>query len=622
MTPTSTTELRENFEHLARNAEQAFKSNPKGYKIRVLLLGLLGYAVIFGILLLVLVVVGGTLVSAAVSAALIILLLKSKLIIPLLILGWVLIKSLWVKMESPDGYRLTREAVPALFDEIDHLRGALATAPIHRVVLTEENNAAISQVPRLGILGPCQNTLLLGLPLLLSLSEDQARAVLAHEFGHLSSKHSSVNAWIYRVRAVWWRIMQAFAQTEGWSVGLLRRFFNWYAPYFSAYSFALARANEYEADTVSVQLTSGEAVATALIGVHLRALVADSAYWSELALQANDQPDPEPHVYTGLLGFFKEQQPDDEALRERLGPLLQAETDFTDTHPALRDRLSAIQQPPKLPEPVRQSAAETWFGDALPDILKQFDRAWSERNREAWQEHHARVEAGRKTLTELKAKPAQDRSDAECWQLAVLTQRLERETDPVPLYRAYGKRQPKDPDTDFAIAQVLLERGDQTGLDHLERAASHRPLTLNACNLAIGFLRSAGRGEEANPWLVRAEAHLDKERAAAAERATINRGDQFEAPYLPQEWLDHLAGQLRELKRVGEAWVARKQVEHFPEDPVLVLLFRPALLGSTKKLTAAMMANLKCPAPTFFVTQSDVGDVAALRIKSLGVRLI
>lgn len=83
-----------------------------------------------------------------------------------------------------------------------------------------------------------------------------------------------------------------------------------------------------------------------------------------------------------------------------------------------------------------------------------------------------------------------------------------------------------------------------------------------------------------------------------------------------------LLQQMQGLKRVGEAWVVRKHVEHFPEDPALVILFRPTLLGSAKKLSAWMVAVLKCPAPTFFLAQSGVRGKVAQQIKSVGVRLI
>jgi len=52
---------------------------------------------------------------------------------------------------------------------------------------------------------------------MLVLTKDQFLAVIAHELGHLSGHHSRFNAWIYRVRITWWRIMEAFDAAGGWA---------------------------------------------------------------------------------------------------------------------------------------------------------------------------------------------------------------------------------------------------------------------------------------------------------------------------------------------------------------------------------------------------------------------
>ena len=138
-----------------------------------------------------------------------------------------------------------------MYAEIDALRKQLKAIKIHEIILTDEFNAGIMQTPRLGVFGWYKNTLILGLQLLLALSPEQARAVLAHEFGHLSGNHSRLNGWIYRARTSWYRVMDAFDRTGGWGTGPMRKFFDWYAPYFNAYSFALARANEAAPDVAS-----------------------------------------------------------------------------------------------------------------------------------------------------------------------------------------------------------------------------------------------------------------------------------------------------------------------------------------------------------------------------------
>jgi len=114
------------------------------------------------------------------------LLTKTKLIIILPIVIFVLIKALWVRIDAPTGgYVLNRKDYPILYKEVDAIQKKLNAPKVHQILLTPEFDAAINQTPRLGILGWQKNTLILGLPLMISMDRDQCLFVIAHEFGHL-----------------------------------------------------------------------------------------------------------------------------------------------------------------------------------------------------------------------------------------------------------------------------------------------------------------------------------------------------------------------------------------------------------------------------------------------------
>lgn len=263
MSTTSLTQTQ--FEALVREAETLAKTSPSRYKLGILFYTLLGYLFIFGILFLLFSLAGVAIGSAFLSTALFLILLKKKLIFVLIPAIWILLKALWVRFDPPTGYVLKLKDYPVLAREIKALQARLKTIRVHQVILTPEFNAAVVQTPRLGIFGWYRNTLILGLELLLSLSPEQARAVLAHEFGHLSGNHSQFKGWIYRVRTTWDRITQAYSGIDSWGAQLMFKFFNWYSPRFSAYTFPLARMNEYEADAIAAQITSPQTVAEALV---------------------------------------------------------------------------------------------------------------------------------------------------------------------------------------------------------------------------------------------------------------------------------------------------------------------------------------------------------------------
>src|SRR5262249_7727554 len=134
--------------------------------------------------------------------------------------------------------------------------------------------------------------LIIGLPLMKALTREQLAAVLAHEFGHLAGGHGRLANWIYRLRFGWIRLAQALQERNSFGSFAFRPFFKWYAPYFSAVSFPLARANEYEADAASARLTSPTAAAAALTGVNVIGTVLQARYWPNLLRNADRVAQP------------------------------------------------------------------------------------------------------------------------------------------------------------------------------------------------------------------------------------------------------------------------------------------------------------------------------------------
>lgn len=622
MADTTTTQRRLRFERLVREAEARIATDPRAYRLRIVALALLGYGVLFGLAAVLIALVGGAVWGALVSTAFLLLLLKKKLIIPLLVAVWVILRSLWVRIEAPTGYLVRSTDFPALHAEVQLLRRQLKAPAVHEIILTEEFNAAVAQTPRLGVLGWNRNTVILGLPLLLALTPDQARAVLAHEFGHLSGNHSRFSAWIYRLRLTWYRVMLAFDQAHGFSTALLRRFFDWYAPYFNACSFALARGNEYEADAISARLTSVKDAAQALVSTHIRADHIQEHYWRPLLKRADASSEPEARPFTGLARFLRDSVPPREELLERIRKAVRVETDHANTHPALRDRLSAMNAPPVLPGSIELSAADAWLGARLPTVLAAFDRQWLERNREPWQQRFDYVKQARGELAQLSARPGDQLTHEERWKLAAWTEEFTPETDALPLYRAYAQHAPDDRDADFVIGRILLERDDPQGLAHLERAMAEFRHALPACELACDYFHRLDDRNQADLWRRRGERFIDVANRAQAEREALSSADIFLRSDLPEA--DHrlLRDQLAAFEHVKHAWIARKELKHVREHPLYVVAVASSgLLTNADKLIEELAQKVDTAAMTYFVATEGGSSAIGKKVAKAGTQL-
>ncbi|WGS85960.1 M48 family metallopeptidase [Methylomonas sp. UP202] len=610
----TTTQQREHLEALIGRAEQEAKRRPRRYRAKVGLLALLGYLVIFGMLFTLVAISVGIGWAALASTTFAILLLKKKLIVVILAMIYVLLRALWVKFEPPTGYRLTAKHYPKLFERLKTLSRQLRAPRIHQVILTPEYNAAIVQTPRLGVFGFPKNTLFLGLELLLSLSPAQAEAVIAHELGHLSAAHSRFAGWIYRVRLSWQRIVAGLERQQNIGASLMRRFFDWYAPTFAAYSFALARTNEFAADAVAAQLTSRHDAAQALVNTYVVSGLVNEHFWTPFLKQADTSELPTA-PFKPLCDFLRQPPFETADLHAKVAEALKVATGHYDTHPALTDRLQALKTEAPLPKMPADSAARAWLGGELDRVLADFDADWLKNNDDKWRERYRYCQEGRQTLAELSQQASETLSAAQHWQLAVLTEEFAPDIDPLPLFQSYRAAH-ADADADFVIGRLLLKRDDSAGIAAIEAAIAAKPeLTLEGCRWLDYFYRRRGDEAAADDCLKRAERQMDINRAAGLERDTLTRKDRFVKPRADEATLAAIRAAAAEVAGVKRVWLAEKPMQHYPEAKTYAVVFAKSAFANEKKLTRQLLERLSLPHTLFVLAKS--GSHAAIAKRAI-----
>jgi len=612
----------EQFIELVKKSEAEAAANIDAYKTKLALFALLGYAVIFAVLGILVLLVGGTIGLALVSSSLFLLLVKKKLIIVVLVAIWTFLRALWVKFSPPTGYELQREDYPELFREIDHLTRELNALKIHQVIIDNNLNAAVVQTPRFGLFGGQQNTLMLGLQLLLALSPDEMRAVLAHEFGHLSGNHSRFSGWIYRVRITWGRVMAEYDNSDSFGAGLMRKFFDWYAPTFSAYSFALARNNEYEADRVAAELTSPQTAAKALVNVHTKAPYIEKEYWDVYFRKADDQPAPPTPPFEGLAGFLKRAPISREALLGLIRENMQIDTHYADTHPALRDRVNNITDIPVLPENFDTNAAEAWLGKQYLPVLQHFDEQWLQNNAERWKERYEYVQQSRTLLADLDGRDPDSLDDETLWQLAQVTQEFKGDEAALPVYQCYQKRHPDSIGAAYCIGRILVAQRDEAALPHL-RIAFNSPNTIrDAAHWGYDLLKEKGKEQQAEQWWQDALDRNAEHEAAQQERSVLRPDDTYVAPQMPDQQRALLVEQLNANKKVGNVWLARKELSQSDAPPVHIIAYQPKGLAlDAESHVNGVIAALDLPFEVFVVCLKGDQKKLAKKVKRVGQKI-
>ena len=564
------------FEQLVSRLEQMSLEQPRRYVVSVIGVALLGFLVLglalsFSILIAALLVGFAVLVFVTGGKALILLAKLGKVLILLAIPAWTMVKSsftlLFSRFSRPQGRTLQQEEAPALFECLSQLRQRMHGPRVHKVLLTDEINAAIVQYPRFGLFGWEENYLILGFPLLQTLSEAEALAVVAHEYGHLSGHHSRLGGFIYRFRLSWGRLQHLSEQWNDWGSRLIARLFRWYAPYFNAYTFVLARQNEYFADRSAAEVAGAQNAANALMRVNIATQFEHEEFWPSIERRVAQEPEPlhsrsaywTQSVHTIL----------DEPMRTRLlETASQRKTDHLDTHPALSDRLAAIgitadEAAARQLAPPLTSAAKAWLGSSLETLQAEFDKLWQQDIAERWHTRHTYLRERQQHLERLAELEAQQSLTLETrWEQIKLQQELNPESDLLPRVNALLAEAPSHLSALYLRGTLLLEREDEAGIDDLEQVMREdAEAILASCEAAWRFYKTRDP-EKTEHYAQRWQARSDHEARVRAELETLPADANLVPVDLEQETLDKIRAILREHgKYIRRAYLLRRNLK-------------------------------------------------------------
>ncbi len=559
------------FDALVARLEREARDHPTAYRWRVSLVALAGFAYLWllGIGSIALIVTLLIVVPASMWFAL-------KFLWPLLLLPFAALRAMWVKFPRPPGRDIQRADAPRLFHEIDEVRRALAAPHLHRIVVNAAWNASMHQRPRLSVLWWYENSLVLGLPLMAGLTRAQFRAILAHELAHASRYHGRFGSWIYRLRTTWDSVLSYVTEERHWTRVLLDGFLKLYVPYFDAYSLVLVREHELEADRAAVELAGRDAHGQALVALEVINGLVNQVFQPMVRRQAEQSPEPPTGVFRQLLGLIQARPVFD--WRTNLHKLLRAKTKAADTHPALRERLAAVGYVPADDEPglereMEESAAHYYFGAELDRVIQGLEADWQSSMAEQWRNRHAFVRRSRLVIAELsqQAEHGTLREEA-AWRRANLTAQVDGLAAAIPSLRYLVERSPDHAAGNYLLGQALLQQGDRAGLEYLQRAMQQDPTCAPQVNYLIAaFHESQGEERDAKRFRHRGYEANTVAAAAEVERRGVRPDDHVLPPDVSPDVRARLRETLLKMPEIRRAYLARKDVEYYPERPYYVL---------------------------------------------------
>ena len=413
------------------------------------------------------------------------------------------LRACFFRIRAPEGLSLGRSDGRALYDFVEEIRRAVGTPRVDSITVTGDfdASAAVYRPPRRL---RRHRTLVLGLPVLTTLSTAELRGIIAHELAHFSRAHDAFAAWVYRTRRSWFALLASLNRrlaTPVYVYWLIR----WYVPRLNAASAEVARRHELVADRVAANVAGSRAAADALVVFESGARYADETHWPKIQIShetAGERPRPYSQMLTWNARITS---------TEALEALVACGTEPEDTHPSLRERLARLEEAARMPPPAVCSAGEEILGVELETLARRLDDDWITRNGESWMRHRAEYLDRRATLDRLAALETPTPDDL--FKRAELVETLEGSDEALPIYRSAAEE--GHPAAGLAAGRLLLERMDSTGIALVEDSMDRDDnLVPEACRILAEYYREAHQELAARKCEWRATRHTTRARLA------------------------------------------------------------------------------------------------------------
>lgn len=281
-----------------------------------------------------------------------------------------------LKFSLPTGLDVTVEKFPHLSKIIEELRDEYGNPKINRIILRDKYDIRVVKTPRSGMPFFNTRTLIIGLPILQTMSPLYFRALLARRIGQLSTEHTPISTRLYFLNDTWQQFTLSCKHSKNFFSKILRYFFQLYSPLYQALLAPLLQEEELEADRYGMDLINDRDMVECLVYEEVVAHFLETKFWPKIYHLARRSKTPEFLPYSQITKVVKAGITDDE-ISETIQAALKLDVNNPAPMPSLRARLNHLgHAKPLPPKRLNKTAADYYLGSSLGKIIELFDKRW------------------------------------------------------------------------------------------------------------------------------------------------------------------------------------------------------------------------------------------------------
>lgn len=288
--------------------------------------------------------------------------------------SWAIYK---LKFSLPTGLDVTEEKFPHLLKLIEELREEFGKPKIDRIIIRDKYEIKVIKTPRSGMPFLFTHTLIIGLPVFLTMSPLYFRALLARRIGQLSTQHTPVTTRLYFLNDIWSQFKVSCKQSKNKFSKALGYFFQFYTPMYQAILSPLLQEEELEADSYGMDLINHKDMNECIVYEEVVTQFLSKKFWPKIYHMAKRSKTPEFLPYSQMTKVVKAGITDAE-ISETVQTALKVEMNSPELLPSLLKRLNHLGHvKPLPPKRLAKTAAEYYLGNSLEKIIQLFDKRWA-----------------------------------------------------------------------------------------------------------------------------------------------------------------------------------------------------------------------------------------------------
>ncbi len=294
------------------------------------------------------------------------------------------VRTVQLKFSHVKGLKLTKEMTPDLYEVISEVRSHFKRPKIKNVVITEKFECRIESIPRLGIPVASFNTLVIGLPLLQTMSPEDFRYELSRCIGQHSKILPSLTLFVYKSHNLWTMYNESLGKYKKFGTSPLRWFFKTYSRLFGIIAAPAIRMEELEADLFALEYINEKDVFEALKSEAISRTLLNTHYWPNVRKMVMKHPNIAIKPFANLENAVRTEALQNNRKKWLSDAYLSGQLPG-DLMPSFRQRMEYIGHAKMRSIPViGMNSAEKYLGDTRKNIIPIIDKLWRSTTLSNW----------------------------------------------------------------------------------------------------------------------------------------------------------------------------------------------------------------------------------------------